>query len=66
MGSCKYAIMGLVPLAVSARVTMHFVTVFSKTCNKHICGSYDIDCYLTFFNSYLKDKDKEALYNRQY
>ena len=52
MGSCEWVIMGLVPQAVSARVTLHFVTIFSKTCNKHICGSCDIDCYLTFFSSY--------------
>ena len=33
-GSCEWTVMGLESPAVSARVTQHFVTVFSKTCNK--------------------------------
>ena len=31
MGSLELAVMGLESLAVSARVTKHFVTIFSKT-----------------------------------
>ena len=34
MGSYEWAFMGLEPQAVSARVTKHFVTTFSKACNK--------------------------------
>ena len=34
MGSRERAVMGLGSRAVSARVTKHFVTIFSKTCNK--------------------------------
>ena len=33
MGFCQPAVMGLESLAVSARVTKHFVTIFCKTCN---------------------------------
>ena len=33
MSSREWADMGLESQAVSARVTKHFVTVFSKTCN---------------------------------
>ena len=33
--SCEQAIMGLELRAVSARVTKHFVTIFSKTCNNN-------------------------------
>ena len=33
IGSCERANMGLESRAVSARVTKHFVTFFSKTCN---------------------------------
>ena len=33
MGSCERAVMGLESLSVSAHVTKHFVTLFSKTCN---------------------------------
>ena len=33
MGSSKRAVMGLESRAVSARVTKHSVTIFSKTCN---------------------------------
>ena len=35
MGSYERAVMGLESQAVSAQVTKHFVTVFSKTCNKN-------------------------------
>ena len=34
MDSSEWAIMGLESPAVSALVTKHFVTIFSKTCNK--------------------------------
>ena len=34
MGPGEQAVMGLESQAVSARATKHFVTVFSKTCNK--------------------------------
>ena len=34
MGSCEQAVMGLESRAVSAGVTKHFVTIFSKTCYK--------------------------------
>ena len=34
MGSCELAVMGLESQAVTARVTKHFVTIFSETCNK--------------------------------
>ena len=33
MGSRERAVMGLESQAISARVTEHFVTIFSKTCN---------------------------------
>ena len=33
MGSGEQAVIGLASRAVSARVTKHFVTNFSKTCN---------------------------------
>ena len=33
MGSHEQADMGLLSRAVSARVTKHVVTIFSKTCN---------------------------------
>ena len=33
MGSHEWAVLGLESRAVSARVTKHFVTFFSKTCN---------------------------------
>ena len=33
MGSLERAVMGLESRAVSAQVTKHFVTIFSKTCN---------------------------------
>ena len=33
MGSHEQAVMGLESRAVSAWVTMHFVTIFNKTCN---------------------------------
>ena len=32
------AVMGLDSPAVSAQVTKHFVTIFSKTCNNGTCG----------------------------
>ena len=35
MGAHERAIMGLESPAVSARVTQHFVTIFSKTCNNY-------------------------------
>ena len=34
MGSHERTVMGLESRAVSARVTKHFVTIFSTTCNK--------------------------------
>ena len=34
MGSLEQAVMGLHLRAVSAQVTKHFNTIFSKTCNK--------------------------------
>ena len=41
MGSCEAdmglherAVIGLESQAVSAQVTVHFITIFSKTCNK--------------------------------
>ena len=34
MGSHERVFMGLEPQAVSAPVTKHFVTTFSKACNK--------------------------------
>ena len=34
MGSCERAIMRLESRAVQAQVTNHFVTIFSKMCNK--------------------------------
>ena len=34
MGSHEWAVMGLESRAVLARVTKHFVTFFSTTCNK--------------------------------
>ena len=33
IGSSERAVMGLASPAVSARITKHFVTIFSKTCN---------------------------------
>ena len=36
MGSRGRDVMGLESRAVSARVIKHFVTIFSKTCNKTI------------------------------
>ena len=36
MGSHEQAVMGFDSRAVSARVTKHFVTIFSKTCNNAI------------------------------
>ena len=33
MGLCERAIMGLESRTVSAQVTKHFATIFSKTCN---------------------------------
>ena len=35
MGSHEWVVMGLKSRAASARVTKHFVTIFSKTCNKY-------------------------------
>ena len=35
VGSRECVVMGLKSRAVSALVTKHFVTVFSKTCNKY-------------------------------
>ena len=35
MGLSERAEMGFESLAVSARVTKHFVIIFSKTCNKY-------------------------------
>ena len=35
MGSCERVVMGLESRAVSARVTEHFVTIFSTTCNNN-------------------------------
>ena len=35
MGSRECVVMGLKSRAVSALVTKHFVTIFSKTCNKY-------------------------------
>ena len=34
MGLRERAVIGLASRAVSARVTKHFFTIFSKTCNK--------------------------------
>ena len=34
MGPHKRAVIGLESRAISARATKHFVTIFSKTCNK--------------------------------
>ena len=34
MGSREWLVVGLKSRAASARVTKHFVTIFSKTCNK--------------------------------
>ena len=36
MGSREGTVMGLESQAVSARVTKHFVTIFSKTCNNYL------------------------------
>ena len=36
MGSHVRAVMGLESQAVSARLTKHFVTIFSKTCNNEV------------------------------
>ena len=35
MGSHEWLVVGLKSRAASARVTNHFVTIFSKTCNKY-------------------------------
>ena len=35
MGSREWLVVGLKSQAASARVTKHFVTIFSKTCNKY-------------------------------
>ena len=35
MGSREWLVVGLKSRAASARVTKHFVTIFSKTCNKY-------------------------------
>ena len=35
MGSGEWVVMGLKSQAASAWVTKHFVTIFSKTCNKY-------------------------------
>ena len=35
MGSHEWLVVGLKSRATSARVTKHFVTFFSKTCNKY-------------------------------
>ena len=35
MGSHEWLVVGLKSRAASARVTKHFVTIFSKTCNKY-------------------------------
>ena len=35
MGSREWVVMGLKSQAPSARVTKHFATIFSKTCNKY-------------------------------
>ena len=34
-GSREWVVMSLKSRAASARVTKHFVTIFSKTCNKY-------------------------------
>ena len=34
-GSCEWVIVGSKSRTASARVTKHFVTIFSKTCNKY-------------------------------
>ena len=39
MGSCEQAVLDLESRAVSAWVTKHFVTTFSKTCNKEFLKS---------------------------
>ena len=39
MGSREQTVIGLESRAVSARVTQHFVTIFSQTCN----NNYDND-----------------------
>ena len=36
MGSRKWAVIGLESRAASARVTNHFVTIFSQTYNKYL------------------------------
>ena len=36
IGSCGRTVMGLASQAVSARITKHFVTIFSKACNNSI------------------------------
>ena len=35
MGSTEWLVVGLKSRAASAQVTKHFVTIFSKTCNKY-------------------------------
>ena len=35
MGSREWLVVGLKSRAASAQVTKHFVTIFSKTCNKY-------------------------------
>ena len=44
MGSCERAVMDFESQAVSAGVTKHFVTSFSKTCN-NACNTIFYPCY---------------------
>ena len=46
MDSYEWAIMGLASTTESAMVTKHFVTTFSKTCNKKL---YFILIFISFF-----------------
>ena len=57
MGSLERAVMGFESRAVSARVTKHIVTIFSKTCNfvtflvKHVITKfypYTMEAYAIF------------------
>ena len=45
MDSCERAIMGLESPAVSALVTKHFVTIFSKTCNKKLYFIFNLHIF---------------------
>ena len=45
MGSREWAVMGLESRAVSACVTKHFVTIFSKRCNNALCIYFSCTVY---------------------